>query len=102
MEKVKRAMEPGADDPLHGQDAFRYNLLTSSRSLSGLVMLLGLVFAYSAYCDLSAPESPVRVGEGKETAQELAARIMQVPVHEVDSLLPDGRVLMKDGSIRSP
>ena len=101
MEKVRRAMEPGADDPLHGQDAFRYNLLTSSRSLSGLVLLLGLVFAYSAYCDLSAPESPIGVGEGKETAQEFAARILRVPVHEVDSLLPDGRVLMKDGSIRS-
>ena len=92
-------MEPGADDPLHGQDAFRYNMLTSSRPLSGLVFILALVFAYSAYYDLST-ESPI--GEGKETAEEFAARILEVPVHEVERLLPDGRVLMKDGSIRSP
>ena len=97
LDAVKNKLEPGAEDPLYGTDAFRYNFFSSSRPLTGLVFILGLCFAYSAWYDLSS--SPL---EGNEDSREFAARILNVPVQDIERLLPDGRVLMKDGSIRTP
>lgn len=71
---------------------------SSKMSLPGLIFLLTLVLAYNAYDDYTAlPPSEV-----VETAEERAASQLNVPADAVAKLMPDGRVLLKDGSIRKP
>ena len=77
------------------KNAFR-DMPGSSASLPGLVFLLGLVFAYNAYRDYTeVPEEP------EETSEERVARQLKVLPDEIQRVLPDGRVLLVDGSIRT-
>ena len=62
--------------------------------MPGLLMLLGMVFAYNAYVDMTTvPEAPA------ETPEEKAARQLKVVPADIEMLMADGRVLLKDGSI---
>ena len=68
----------------------------SSASLPGLLLLLGLVFCANAYSDLtSRPEEPP-----PETPEERAARLLKVLPDEITRVMPDGSVLLTDGSLR--
>lgn len=78
---------------LQTRDAFE-NMPGSRTPLPGLLFLLGLVFAYNAYVDLTrAPDADA----ADETVEELAARRLKVLEDEISQVLPDGRVLLKDG-----
>ena len=80
-------------DPLEGVNANRHNLFSSSMSLPSLMLLLGMVFAYSAYSDFVAEKE-------SDSAEDIVAHQLGVPRSEVSQVLSDGRVSMADGSIR--
>ena len=98
LSSVKSKMEPEQPaDPLAKSDAFRYNMFASTKSFSGLVLVLCLWFGYGIFFDATTtPEPP------QESAEDFAARMMGVPRAEIAQVRSDGRVLMVDGSIRSP
>lgn len=67
----------------------------SAMGLPGLVFLLGLVFAVRVYEDFTAaPPAPA------ETPEEKVARQLKVVPDDIEMIMADGRVLLKDGSIR--
>ena len=70
----------------------------SQTPLPGLLLLLGLIFAYKAFADLTAPPE----SEAPETTEERAARLLKVMPDEIARVLPDGRVVLTDGSLRTP
>ena len=88
---------PPASDPLEGKNAFR-GMPGSSASLPGLLLILSLVVGYNAFCDYYAPPS---VELQEETDEERVARLLRVESFEVARVMSDGRVLMRDGSIRA-
>ena len=71
-------------------------MLPSARlPMPGLLLMLGLVFAYNAYDDWTRTAD-----DPEETPEEYAARQLKVLPDDVEQVMPDGRVLLKDGSIR--
>ena len=81
-------------DPIAGRNAFQ-SMPGQGASLPGLLLLLGLVWGFNAFSDWYDPRP-----ETLETLEEEAARQMQVQPFEVAKVMDDGRVLMRDGSIR--
>ena len=82
----ERRADPNAFKGMPGQ----------SLGLPALVFLLGIVFAVNAWDDLtSKPEEAT-----PETPEEHAARKLKMLPDEVDRVMADGRVLLRDGSIR--
>ena len=79
------------------KDAFR-GMPSSKLPMPGLILLLTLSIAYSAYDDwTTAPEVP------QETPEEHAARLLKVLPDDIARVMQDGdgrRVLLNDGSIR--
>ncbi|KAL1530590.1 hypothetical protein AB1Y20_001490 [Prymnesium parvum] len=75
--------------PVHPEkDPFKKGLpflFQNNLTITGLVTILTVIFGYHAYLDLTAG-SPVQGGEVESSAK----------------VLPDGRVLMADGSIHKP
>ena len=95
LSSVKSKMEP--EDPLSKSDAMRYNMFASTKSFSGLLLVMCLWFGYGIFIDsTTTPEPP------QESAEDFAARMMCIPRAEIVQVRSDGRVLMVDGSIRSP
>ena len=65
--------------------------------LPGLLFLLSLVTAYHLYTDMTAvPEEEIE----EETPVHRASRLLKVLPDDIETVMPDGRVLLKDGSIR--
>ena len=80
--------------PKKPKDAFR-GMPSSNLPMPGLLFLLTLVIAHHAYEDWTRVDE-----EPEETPEEKAARALKVPDDDIERLMPDGRVLLKDGSIR--
>ena len=85
---------PKPKDVLEGKDAFK-GMPSSKASLPGLVFLLSLWLLHNAYDDWTRIQE-----ENKETIEERAARVLKVLEDEITQVMPDGTVLLKDGSIR--
>ena len=79
------------------KDAFR-GMPSSKMPMPGLVLLLTIAIAFSAYDDWTRkPEV------SQETPEEHAARLLKLPPDDIARVMQDGdgrRVLLKDGSIR--